>query len=79
MFDAFFQGCPLKDTLTWLDQIEDNVELASKSAKFYICKAKILQSTADSEQVLQVFESAIRHNAQVTTVHSGLRTGAPGV
>ncbi|KAK3100355.1 hypothetical protein FSP39_018627, partial [Pinctada imbricata] len=61
LFDA---GCPLQDTLKWLDQIEENMDMAASSAKFYICKARVLQSSGDTDSVLQVFESAVRNNAQ---------------
>jgi hypothetical protein len=60
-----FQGCPLEDTLKWLNSIEENITLARSSARFYICKAKILKSTNDLEEVLKVFEKAVQNCAQV--------------
>ncbi|XP_062603035.1 cytoskeleton-associated protein 2-like [Saccostrea cucullata] len=61
---TIFQGCPLEDTMKWLDSIEDNITMASSSARFYICKAKILKSTNNLEEVLQVFEKAVKNSAQ---------------
>ncbi|XP_061183864.1 cytoskeleton-associated protein 2-like isoform X2 [Saccostrea echinata] len=57
-------GCPLEDTMKWLDSIEENITLASSSARFYICKAKILKSTNNLEEVLHVFETAVKNCAQ---------------
>lgn len=57
-------GCPLEDTMKWLDSIEENIDIAKTSARFYICKAKILKSTNDLEEVLHVFEKAVKNCAQ---------------
>ncbi|OWF47424.1 serine/arginine repetitive matrix protein 5-like [Mizuhopecten yessoensis] len=60
----FEAGCPYTDILKWLDSIEQNLPLARKSAIFYICKAQVLQSTADLDKVLKVFEEAVIKGAQ---------------
>ncbi|XP_033743476.1 cytoskeleton-associated protein 2-like isoform X2 [Pecten maximus] len=60
----FEAGCPHTDILKWLDSIEQNIPLARKSAIFYICKAQVLQSTADLDSVLKVFEEAVINAAQ---------------
>uniref|UniRef100_K1QG50 Cytoskeleton-associated protein 2 n=1 Tax=Magallana gigas TaxID=29159 RepID=K1QG50_MAGGI len=57
-------GCPLEDTMKWLDSIEENIDIAKTSARFYICKARILKSTNDLEEVLHVFEKAVKNCAQ---------------
>ncbi|XP_056012252.1 cytoskeleton-associated protein 2-like isoform X2 [Ostrea edulis] len=57
-------GCPLEDTMKWLNSIEDHITLARSSARFYICKAKILKSTNNLEEVLKVFEKAVQNCAQ---------------
>lgn len=60
----FEAGCPQTDILKWLDSIEQNIPLAKKSAIFYICKAQVLQCTADLDSVLKVFEQAVINAAQ---------------
>lgn len=65
MIPLFFKGCPLEDTMKWLDSIEENIDIAKTSARFYICKARILKSTNDLEEVLHVFEKAVKNCAQV--------------
>lgn len=51
--------------MKWLDSIEENIDIAKTSARFYICKARILKSTNDLEEVLRVFEKAVKNCAQV--------------
>lgn len=51
--------------MKWLDSIEENIDIARSSARFYICKAKILKSTDNLEDVLHVFEKAVKFCAQV--------------
>lgn len=51
--------------MKWLNSIEDHITLARSSARFYICKAKILKSTNNLEEVLKVFEKAVQNCAQV--------------
>lgn len=51
--------------MKWLDSIEENINIAKTSARFYICKARILKSTNDLEEVLHVFEKAVKNCAQV--------------
>lgn len=53
--------------MKWLDSIEENIDIARSSARFYICKAKILKSTDNLEEVLHVFEKAVKSCAQVKT------------
>ncbi|KAJ8298037.1 hypothetical protein KUTeg_024568 [Tegillarca granosa] len=60
---VYLQGLPLEDTLKWLDSLE-NIPIAKQSARFYICKATVLQSINDLEKVLEVFETAVINNAK---------------
>ncbi|KAK3610146.1 hypothetical protein CHS0354_039927 [Potamilus streckersoni] len=60
----FEAGCPYDHTLAWLDSIYDKIPIARYAADYYICKARVLESTGDLDAVLAVFESAIINNAQ---------------
>lgn len=59
------QGCPEESLLAWLDRIAVDMPEALKSSDFWISKAKLIQSTGNTNRVLEVFEQAVRHEAKV--------------
>ncbi|XP_064610051.1 cytoskeleton-associated protein 2-like [Liolophura sinensis] len=57
-------SCPVESLLAWLDRIAVDMPEALKSADFWISKAKLMQSTGNTNHVLEVFEQAVRHEAK---------------
>ncbi|XP_045203451.2 cytoskeleton-associated protein 2-like [Mercenaria mercenaria] len=61
LFDA---GCPTESIVPWLDDIYKQVPCSHTSARFYICKAKVIKSSLDLDAVLEIFAQATINNAQ---------------
>lgn len=56
-------GCPPHNILQWLEEIQERLPAAMKSAEFWLLKARVYAINKDMDNLLEVFSSAMQHGA----------------